>query len=129
MSDKKTVRLKAMDLLARREHSVVELLEKLGQRFPDQAALMEEVVAGLRAEGLQSDRRFAESYARLRLDRGPAADRSCVSGVLMTNSPGAVVGGLVGGGPGGLQQEVWRGGGGGLSGPGQTHAVFAAAGV
>lgn len=58
----------AIRLLARREHSAAELRRKLGQR--DWAAdTVARVVDGLAAQGLQSDRRFAESYARQRAER------------------------------------------------------------
>ena len=59
-----------MDLLARREHSSHELLEKLCLRFPEQIDLCRQVLETLREEGLQSDQRFAESYIRLRVSRG-----------------------------------------------------------
>lgn len=62
------VRLAAMDLLARREHSRSELMEKLGRRFDK--ALIETVLDTLADDGLQSDRRFAESFVRHRAQRG-----------------------------------------------------------
>ena len=55
------VRLAAMDLLARREHSVIELKRKLQRRFGDECAI-DDQVARLAEEGLQSDARFAESF-------------------------------------------------------------------
>jgi len=58
----------AMDLLARREHSRRELLDKLGGRFP--AAELAAELDQLRQEGLQSDLRFAESFVRSRALRG-----------------------------------------------------------
>lgn len=58
-----------MDLLARREHSVRELRNKLLRRFPD-AASVDEQLSRLIAERLQSDVRFAASYARQRINRG-----------------------------------------------------------
>ncbi len=62
------MRLAAMNLLARREHSRHELLEKLGRRFdPDQ---LEAVLDRLQSDGLLSDRRFAEAYVRHRAQRG-----------------------------------------------------------
>lgn len=62
------LRLAAMDLLARREHSRSELLEKLGRRF--EKALLEPVLDSLADDGLQSDQRFAESFVRHRAQRG-----------------------------------------------------------
>lgn len=64
------VRRAAMDLLARREHSVVELSTKLLKRFPGQHDLVGEQVERLRQEGLQSDRRMAEAFIRSRTQRG-----------------------------------------------------------
>ena len=63
------IRRAAMDLLARREHSLRELRDKLKRRFPDPELLMQELER-LRDEHLQSDTRFAESFARQRLLRG-----------------------------------------------------------
>jgi regulatory protein len=67
--DPTAVRRAAMDLLARREHSSKELRQKLQRRFYD-PALVEDVLARLAEENLQSDGRFAESYARQRAGRG-----------------------------------------------------------
>jgi regulatory protein len=63
------VRLAAMNLLARREHSAQELRNKLRRRFSD-VAMLEEQLSRLTGEHLQSDLRFAESYARQRVGRG-----------------------------------------------------------
>ncbi len=63
------IRLAAMNLLARREHSLGELRQKLQRRFGDELVLEEELQR-LVIENLQSDERFAESYARLRSGRG-----------------------------------------------------------
>lgn len=57
-----------MDLLARREHSGRELTDKLAARF-DAAALIRTELERLRAEGLQSDRRFAEAFLHSRAQR------------------------------------------------------------
>ncbi len=58
-----------MDLLARREHSVRELRNKLQRRFPD-VETIDKQLSRLAAERLQSDVRFAQSYARQRISRG-----------------------------------------------------------
>ncbi len=58
-----------MDLLARREHSLVELRRKLSRRFPDNH-LIETELDKLAAENLQSDARYAESFVRQRATRG-----------------------------------------------------------
>jgi regulatory protein len=67
-----SVRLAAMDLLARREHSARELHEKLSKRFADPALNdhIAPVVAQLRADGLQSDQRFTEAWVNYRGSRG-----------------------------------------------------------
>lgn len=67
-----SVRLAAMNLLARREHSFHELLDKLATKFPDldPVAELRPVLEVLRAEGLQSDQRFAEAWVRYRSSRG-----------------------------------------------------------
>lgn len=66
-----------MDLLARREHSYRELLQKLTQRF-DEPALIRSEVDRLRDENLQSDARFAESFLHSRAQRlyGPQRIRA-----------------------------------------------------
>ncbi len=71
------IRRAAMDLLARREHSRRELVDKLSRRFGDGAALALELDR-LAEEGLQSDLRFAFSHARQRAlsRRGPALIRA-----------------------------------------------------
>jgi regulatory protein len=66
---RRSARLAAMDLLARREHARAELRDKLLARdFPaDEVAAALEALA---AEGLQSDARFVEAFVRSRLGRG-----------------------------------------------------------
>jgi len=65
------LRRRAMDLLARREHSRYELKEKLRSRFPDTSdQTVRGVLEQLEADNLLSDSRFAESYVRMRRDRG-----------------------------------------------------------
>ncbi len=55
--------------LARREHSQLELRQKLcGKGFP--MDVVSQVIADLSARGLQSDSRYAEIYSRSRLSRG-----------------------------------------------------------
>ena len=67
------LRLAAMGLLARREHSSQELLVKLRQRFrrracPDEQ--VQDVLTTLTKEGLLSDERFALSTVRQLVSRG-----------------------------------------------------------
>ena len=63
------IRFAAMNFLARREHSLGELRSKLRRRFPDERQV-ETQLQKLVVEKLQSDQRFAESYARMRAGRG-----------------------------------------------------------
>jgi regulatory protein len=63
------IRVAAMNLLSRREHSRRELRQKLIRRFPDEQ-LLEEQLQRLAEESLQSDERFAESFVRQRVERG-----------------------------------------------------------
>jgi len=68
------VRRVGMDLLARREHSRLELRRKLSARgFPD--TMIEQALDGLEDDGLLSDQRFAESFAGSRLRRGQGPQR------------------------------------------------------
>ena len=63
------VRKKALDLLARREHSCRELRDKLVRKgFP--APLAGHTVEALAAEDLISDTRYAESWLRHRRQKG-----------------------------------------------------------
>ncbi|EDM49455.1 regulatory protein RecX [Marinobacter algicola] len=59
----------ALRLLARREHSRLELALKLRQRKIE-ADIIERVLDDYEAEGWLSDERFAEVYARQRMDLG-----------------------------------------------------------
>ena len=59
----------AIKLLARREHSRLELARKLDRKGHDAEAVTEALDAA-EAEGLLSDERFAESYARARQEKG-----------------------------------------------------------
>ena len=59
----------ALDSLARREHGQLELARKLiGRGFA--AEVVDETLAGLQADGLLSDARFAESFVHSRFQRG-----------------------------------------------------------
>lgn len=67
--EQRALKEKACDLLARREHSRAELLEKLSARgYPsdDIATCLEELCA----ENLLSDARFASCYSAMRMRRG-----------------------------------------------------------
>ena len=58
-----------MDFLARREHSRLELYQKLKQRQFEPDVINSELNK-LLDEGLQSDERFAEAFLRSRIDKG-----------------------------------------------------------
>jgi len=63
------IRKKAMDLLARREHSEQELWRKLRSREYDADAI-DEVLQELISDRLQSDERFTEAYVNHRFNAG-----------------------------------------------------------
>ena len=70
---KSLLRRAAIDLLARREHSRKELLNKLRSRaelLDELEEVLEEVLDRLEQDGLFSDERFAESFVRSRIGRG-----------------------------------------------------------
>lgn len=70
-NDVPVLRRAAMDYLARREHSLYELIQKLSKKFPEtDRELLLEVLETLKSENLQSDDRFTESYVRYRKSRG-----------------------------------------------------------
>ncbi|MFV0477070.1 MAG: regulatory protein RecX [Parahaliea sp.] len=65
----KAIRLLAMDLLARREHSQQELHHKLSRRFTE-SDLIGLTLRALSAEGLQSDLRYAQNCLHQRVCAG-----------------------------------------------------------
>ncbi len=78
--DPLAARRKAMDLLARREHTRQELLEKLRKAgFDENTAL--DAIEELAREGLQNDRRFVEAFvqSRIRQGKGPMRIRADLS--------------------------------------------------
>lgn len=72
--DPVAARKKAMDLLARREHTRGELERKLGFAGFD-ADVVATVVEALDDEGLQSDARFVESFVQSRINQGKGPAR------------------------------------------------------
>ena len=68
------IRRAAMNMLARREHSSHELHLKMGRRFADRV-LVDEVLAQLIDDGLQSDSRFTRMFIRSRAHRGIGPNR------------------------------------------------------
>jgi regulatory protein len=63
------IRRTALNLLARREHSILELNHKLTRRGFESAEV-DGIIEQLVAEDLLSDARYAEVYAHSRVDRG-----------------------------------------------------------
>lgn len=70
------LRLAAMNLLARREHSAEELRQKLSNKSP-QADLVNQVITGLIEDGLQSDERFTEAFTKMRIRQGKGSAVVC----------------------------------------------------
>ncbi len=68
------LRRAAMDLLARREHSRAELLEKLRRKFGVEGGAatqwLPEVLDQLEQDGLLNDEQYVEAYVRYRRSRG-----------------------------------------------------------
>ena len=73
-SDPNEARKKAMDLLARREHSRDELCRKLEKAGFD-ADVAFDAITRLRDEGLQSDERFVDSFVQSRISQGKGPAR------------------------------------------------------
>lgn len=74
-SPKSIVRMRAMNLLAHREHSCFELQRKLSDKFPDYSEIIGQVVFELQQDNLQSDERFAEAFLSSRIRRGQGPNR------------------------------------------------------
>jgi regulatory protein len=79
--DPARVRAKALDLLARREHSAGELRTKLRERGYESTAV-EAVLSSLAQENLLSDQRFVQEFmaARVRRGSGPMKIRAELRG-------------------------------------------------
>ena len=69
LDDPKSIRIKIMDFLSRREHSKKEIYHKLSHRVSS-LELLEEEIEKLIQEGLLDNRRFAEQYVHNRENRG-----------------------------------------------------------
>ena len=69
ITDPTKTRKRAMDLLARREHSRLELYQKLKKKQFESNIINIELDK-LSNEGLQSDERFAEAFLRSRIEKG-----------------------------------------------------------
>ncbi len=71
--DNQKCRNSAYRLLSRRDHSERELQLKLERRFEPETVTT--VIENLRAQDLVNDRRFAKSFARQLLAKGPCGER------------------------------------------------------
>ena len=69
LDEPKTIRLKIMDFLARREYSSKEIYQKMSRRV-EYREMLEDSIDQLVKEGLISDERYAESYFQSRKNRG-----------------------------------------------------------
>jgi len=73
-SDPVEARKKAMDYLARREHSGLELRRKM-EKFGFESDVALDAIEQLRKDGLQSDRRFVEAFLQSRISQGKGPTR------------------------------------------------------
>jgi len=73
-SDPIEARKKAMDYLARREHSRDELLRKM-EKFGFETNVSLDAIEQLQKDGLQSDRRFVEAFLQSRISQGKGPTR------------------------------------------------------
>ena len=64
------IRDSALNMLARREHSQLELKQKLQTRFKDQEDEIDITLVKLIEDNYQSDQRFCESFIRYRQQKG-----------------------------------------------------------
>ena len=69
LDDPKSIRIKIMDFLSRREHSKKEIYHKLSHQVSS-LELLEKEIEKLIQEGLLDNRRFAEQYVHNRENRG-----------------------------------------------------------
>ena len=69
LDEPKTIRLKIMDFIARREYSSKEIYQKMSRRV-EYKEMLEDSIDQLVKEGLISDERYAESYFQSRKNRG-----------------------------------------------------------
>jgi regulatory protein len=73
-SDLTEARKKAMDYLARREHSCAELCRKM-EKFGFEADVTLDAIEQLQNDGLQSDLRFVEAFVQSRISQGKGPTR------------------------------------------------------
>ena len=72
--DSREARKKAMDYLARREHSRDELCRKM-QKFGFDSEVARDAIEQLQKDGLQSDRRFVDAFVQSRISQGKGPTR------------------------------------------------------
>ncbi len=70
MPNQQSIEQAALKLLARREHSRQELIQKLSRKVGFDRNRIEQVVDSLATQGLQSDQRYAEVLIRHRTEQG-----------------------------------------------------------
>jgi len=69
-SSAKDLRIAAMNILSRREHSRKEVSDKLQKKFDPDSELLSTVLDKLVADDLLSDQRFSEAFVRWRAGKG-----------------------------------------------------------
>ena len=69
LDEPKSIRLKIMDFLSRREHSSKEILQKMSRRVESKDMLLDSINELIK-DGLLSDERFAENYFHSRKNKG-----------------------------------------------------------
>lgn len=84
------IKSRALDLLARREHSVKELEEKLARRMEAEPEVVREVVEELAAKELVSDARYAGAWARDAVRLKPRAENKIVTELTQKGVPARV---------------------------------------
>ncbi len=72
-----SLRLSAMKFLAIREHSVLELKNKLINKFPHSVQEIEQLLVQLQKDNLLSDERFTEIYFHSRMNKGYGPVKIC----------------------------------------------------
>jgi regulatory protein len=88
------LRSAALELLARREHSARQLLEKLGRRSDD-ADLCRAIVTDLEQSGIVSDVRFGEAWVRSRIRTHPESRFHLTAGLRQRGLAEAVANSVV----------------------------------
>ena len=70
-ANKRLIRQKIIQLLAMREHSVLEIQQKCQKKFaPEQLQDLDLIIAAYLERGLISEQRFTEDYIRMRRRKG-----------------------------------------------------------